>query len=62
MLDLAVQVNGKLRWHIQVPAGASEEAVRAAALASDRVKEAIGAATVRKVIVIPGRLVNIVAK
>jgi leucyl-tRNA synthetase len=62
VLDLAVQVNGKLRWHIQVPAGASEEAVRAAALASDRVKEAIGAATVRKVIVIPGRLVNIVAK
>jgi leucyl-tRNA synthetase len=62
VLDLAVQVNGKLRWHIQVPAGASEEAVRAAALASDRVNEAIGAATVRKVIVIPGRLVNIVAK
>jgi len=45
-----------------VPADASEEAVREAALESERVKEVLGGATVRKVIVIPGRLVNIVAK
>jgi leucyl-tRNA synthetase len=62
VLELPVQVNGKLRGHARVPAGASEEEVRAAALAVDKVKEHIGAAQVRKVIVIPGRLVNIVAK
>ena len=62
VLEIPIQVNGKLRARITVPAGASEEAVRTAALASDRVKEVLGGATVRKVIVIPGRLVNIVAK
>jgi leucyl-tRNA synthetase len=61
-LEIPIQVNGKLRARITVPAGASEEAVRTAALGSDRVKEVLGGATVRKVIVIPGRLVNIVAK
>jgi len=62
VLEIPVQVNGKLRGHITVPAGASEEEIRAAALAVEKVKEHIGAAQVRKVIVIPGRLVNIVAK
>jgi leucyl-tRNA synthetase len=62
VLELPVQVNGKLRGHARVPAGASEEEVRAAALAVEKVKEHIGTAQVRKVIVIPGRLVNIVAK
>ncbi|MBE3069115.1 MAG: class I tRNA ligase family protein, partial [Planctomycetes bacterium] len=61
-VEIAIQVNGKLRAHLTVAAGAPEDAVREAALANDRVKDAIGAATVRKVIVIPGRLVNIVAK
>jgi leucyl-tRNA synthetase len=61
-VEIVIQVNGKLRAHITVAAGASEDQVREAALANDRVKEALGAATVRKVIVIPGRLVNIVAK
>ncbi|MBE3070331.1 MAG: class I tRNA ligase family protein, partial [Planctomycetes bacterium] len=61
-LEIPVQVNGKLRAHVKVPAGASEDAVREAALACPRVQESIGAATVRKVIVIPGRLVSIVAK
>jgi leucyl-tRNA synthetase len=62
VLEIPVQVNGKLRAHISVPAGAGEEAVREAALAAPKVREHIGAAAVRKVIVIPGRLVNIVAK
>jgi leucyl-tRNA synthetase len=62
VLVIPVQVNGKLRGHITVAAGASEEEVRAAALAEEKVKQHIGAAQVRKVIVIPGRLVNIVAK
>jgi leucyl-tRNA synthetase len=62
VLELAVQVNGKLRDRITVAAEATEEEIRAAALAAEKVKESVGAATVRKVIVIPGRLVNIVAK
>jgi leucyl-tRNA synthetase len=62
VLELAVQVNGKLRERITVAADATEEQIRAVALAAEKVKESIGAATVRKVIVIPGRLVNIVAK
>jgi len=61
-VEIVIQVNGKLRAHITVAAGASQDQVRETALANDRVKEALGAATVRKVIVIPGRLVNIVAK
>jgi leucyl-tRNA synthetase len=59
---LAIQVNGKIRAHVTVPADATEDHVREAALAVDHVRETIGTATVRKVIVIPGRLVNIVAK
>jgi leucyl-tRNA synthetase len=61
-LEIPIQVNGKLRARITVPAGASEEEIREAALAVEKVKEHIGAAQVRKVIVVPGRLVNIVAK
>jgi len=62
VLEIPIQVNGKLRARITVPADASEEAVRTAALGSERVKEVLAGAQVRKVIVIPGRLVNIVAK
>ena len=62
VLEIPIQVNGKLRARITVPADASEEAVREAALACDRVREVLGGAAVRKVIVVPGRLVNIVAK
>jgi leucyl-tRNA synthetase len=62
VLTIPVQVNGKLRGHVTVAADAPEDQVRAAALAVEKVREHIGAATVRKVIVIPGRLVNIVAK
>jgi leucyl-tRNA synthetase len=62
VLDIPVQVNGKLRAHVTVPAGASEDEVRAAALASDLVQKHIGAAQVRKVIYVPGRMLNIVAK
>jgi leucyl-tRNA synthetase len=61
VLEIPVQVNGKLRARITVPADASEEAVRTAALGNDRVKEVLGGATIRKVIVVSGRLVNIVA-
>ncbi|HEX7026493.1 MAG TPA: leucine--tRNA ligase [Gammaproteobacteria bacterium] len=59
-LELVVQVNGKLRGRITVPADASREACEQAALADENVKRHTGDGAVRKVIVVPGKLVNIV--
>lgn len=59
-VELAVQVNGKVKAKIMVAADAAEDAVREAALAA--VAEATAGKDIKKVIVIPGRLVNIVAK
>jgi leucyl-tRNA synthetase len=59
-LELVVQVNGRLRGRITVAAGASEEAIKAAALADERVQKFVDGKPVRKVIVVPGKLVNIV--
>jgi leucyl-tRNA synthetase len=59
-LQMVVQVNGKLRAHISVAVDADEPAVRAAALADPNVRKFIGAAAIRKVIVVAGKLVNIV--
>jgi leucyl-tRNA synthetase len=59
-VDLVVQVNGKLRGRITVAADAAEDLVRAAALGDANVQKFIGAAAVRKVIVVPGKLVNVV--
>jgi leucyl-tRNA synthetase len=56
---LAVQVNGKRRDEILVPADASEDAIRRAALASEKVRQHLRGEP-RKVIVVPGRLVNLV--
>ena len=59
-IELVLQINGKLRGSVTVPAGADKAAIEAAALASDVfVKQAAGAPA-KKVIVVPGRLVNIV--
>lgn len=60
-ITMAIQVNGKLRDTLEMPADASQEAMQEAALASERVKVHTEGKTVRKVIVIPGKLVNIVA-
>jgi leucyl-tRNA synthetase len=60
-LELVVQVNGKLRDKITVAKDADAATVEAAALATPKVKEQLDGKTVRKVIVVPGRLVNIVA-
>ncbi len=60
-IELAVQALGKVRCRITVPAEAGEDAIREAALADERVQQALAGKTVRKVIVVPGRLVNIVA-
>ena len=58
--QLVVQVNGKLRGHVIVPVGADEAAVRAAALADEQVRKFVADKPVRRVIVVPGKLVNVV--
>ncbi|MEO8022752.1 leucine--tRNA ligase [Polaromonas sp.] len=59
-IELVLQINGKLRGSVTVPTGADKAAIEAAALASDAfIKQAAGAPA-KKVIVVPGRLVNIV--
>jgi leucyl-tRNA synthetase len=60
-VELAVQVNGKVRDKITVAADADEAAVQQAVMASDRIQALLEGKTIRKVIVIKGRLVNIVA-
>jgi leucyl-tRNA synthetase len=59
-ITLVAQVNGKRRDEIEVPADADEETIRAAALASERVQRHLGGREPKKVIVVPGRLVNLV--
>ena len=60
-VEIAVQLKGKLKARITVPADASEADMEAAAMADDRIKSALAGKTIRKVIVVKGRLVNIVA-
>ena len=60
-VTLAVQINGKLRDTINAPRGLDRDAAEALALASDKVRRQLDGATPRKVIVVPDRLVNIVA-
>jgi leucyl-tRNA synthetase len=59
-ITLAVQVLGKLRATIEVPVGASEEAIFAAAEAEENVKRAVGDKPIKKRIHVPGRVVNFV--
>jgi leucyl-tRNA synthetase len=58
--QMVVQVNGKLRAHISVAVDADEAAIRAAALADANVRKFMAGAPARKVIIVPGKLVNIV--
>ncbi len=60
-LEIPVQVNGKLRDVIKVSANARQADLEAAALASEKVKQFLEGKTIRKVIVLPKKLVNIVA-
>ncbi len=59
-IEMVVQVNGKLRGKIQVPADADRAACEAAALANENARRFIDGKPPRKVIVVPGKLVNIV--
>jgi leucyl-tRNA synthetase len=61
-IELAVQVNGKVRGRITVPPDAAEEAIRATALAEPRVAEHLEGRPIVKVVVVPGRLVSVVAR
>ena len=61
-VEIPVQVNGKLRSVVSVPAGASQEAILEAALADEKVQAAVAGKTVVKKIVVPGKLVNLVVK
>ncbi len=59
-IELMLQINGKLRGAIRVPFDASKEMVERAALANEMVQKQAGGGAIRRVIVVPGRLVNVV--
>jgi leucyl-tRNA synthetase len=61
-VELAVQVNGKVRGRVVVPRGATEDAIREKALAEPRVAEHLQGKAIAKCVVVPGRLVSVVAK
>jgi len=60
MVEIVVQVNGKLRGRISISAGADKDAIAALALADENVKRYVAEKTILKTIVVPGRLVNVV--
>ena len=59
-LEIPVQVNGKLRDKIMIAANASQAQLESAALASEKAKPFLEGKTVKKIIVVPKKLVNIV--
>jgi leucyl-tRNA synthetase len=59
-IEISVQVNGKMRARVSIAAHADEAAVRHIVLADERVQRFVGSAAPRKVIYVPGKLVNIV--
>ena len=61
-ITLPLQVNGKRRGELSVAKDLPKDEIEKLALADEGVQRAIGDATVRKVIIVPGRIVNIVAK
>ncbi|RJQ51768.1 MAG: leucine--tRNA ligase [Actinobacteria bacterium] len=61
-VTLVVQVNGKVRDRVEIPAGAGEDEIKKIALDSDRVKQFTQGKQIAKVITVPGKLVNVVVK
>ena len=59
-IELVVQINGKVRGSVTVPADADRAAIEAATLAGETVRKYGEGRTAKKVIVVPGRLVNVV--
>jgi leucyl-tRNA synthetase len=60
-IEIVIQVNGKVKHKLTVPTGASKEDLEQIAMEDEKIKEQIEGKTVRKVITVPGKLVNIVA-
>jgi leucyl-tRNA synthetase len=60
VIEYPVQVNGKVRGHITVDVDLDAAGVESAALADERISALLAGATPKKVIVVPGRMVNIV--
>ena len=61
-VEVAVQVNGKLRARVKVPAGASEDVHRQIALDDSSVKTHVDGKTIVKAVIVPSRLINLVVK
>jgi leucyl-tRNA synthetase len=60
-IDIVLQVNGKVRDRIKVALDATNDQLEAAARANEKVQNAVGSLTIRKVVVVPNKLVNVVA-
>jgi leucyl-tRNA synthetase len=60
-VEIVIQINGKVKAKLMVPADATREKLEEIAMGDDKIKEQIDGKTVRKVIAVPGKLVNIVA-
>jgi len=60
-IEIVLQVNGKVRDRIKVPLESNDEQLEALARANEKVRNAVGSQTIRKVVVVPKKLVNIVA-
>ena len=61
-IEIVIQVNGKVRQKLSVPAGIDEESLKAQSLADPRIQEWTNGKEVKKVIIVPKKLVNIVVK
>ena len=59
-VSIAVQINGKLRGQVSVPATATDRETESIALEDERIRSLVGEGSVRRVIVVPGRLINFV--
>jgi leucyl-tRNA synthetase len=60
-IEFIIQVNGKLRDRLMVSKDAGEDEVKSAALASPKIQEHVEGKTIRKIVFVPGKLMNIVA-
>ncbi len=61
-IEIPVQINGKLRGLVRVPVDSTQDVLQASALADEKIKSAIAGKQIVKVIVVPGKLVNIVVR
>lgn len=61
-VEIAIQVNGRIKDRINIPQGMADEKIKELSLQSEEVTKALGSMDIKKIIVIKGRLVNIVAK